>query len=175
MKAGKACGPRRTGWFPALATRLLLGAALFLGLVSQSFAASQPDPCNSLSFKQSAAINVSSATTTNLVSAVANKPIFICGFAMSIAGSATTAASAKFEYGTTVSTACDTGAQALTGTFGSGDAAVSTTPTVVVAGDGGSTLATIPAGNQLCVVTAGNAVDVQGVVTVVQSSGASFP
>lgn len=153
--------------------RLLLSALLLLGLLAPAAAASQPDPCNSLSFKQSAAVSMSSATTTAIVALNANHGIFVCGFALTIAGSATTAATAALEYGT--GTNCASNVTTLTGTFGSNDAAVSTTPTQVTYGDGTSTVATVPPASALCVVTVGNAVFVQGIITYVQGSGAGFP
>jgi hypothetical protein len=161
----------RTGWARWVA-RILLGAALTLGCLAPAHAASQPDPCNSLSFKLSAPISVSSATTTSLVSLNANHSIFVCGFTMTIAGSASTAATAALEYGTGAACSSPT---TLTGTFGSGDAAASTTPTQVTYGDGTSTVAQVPPANGLCVVTTGTTVDVQGSVTYVQSSGSSYP
>lgn len=168
------CSARAPRHFARYSCRALLGAALFfLGLVSQSFAASQSDPCNSLSFKQSAAISVSTATTTTVVTGVANKPVFVCGFAISIAGSASTASTASFEY--SPNSACSSSTTALTGTFGSNDAAASTTPTVVSYGDAGSTIMTAPAGDYVCIVTSGNSVAVNGTLSYVVGSGQSFP
>lgn len=155
--------------------RLLVAALMLLGVLgaAPSFAASTPDPCVSLSFKNSAAINISSATTTAVVTLNANHSIFVCSFAFSIAGSATSAATAALEYGT--GSNCAAGVQALTGTFGSNDAAVSTTPTVINMGNGGATLAIVPPGSGLCVVTTGTNVFVQGIVTYVYGSGSSYP
>jgi hypothetical protein len=70
---------------------------------------------------------------------------------------------------------CASNVTTLTGTFGSNDAAVSTTPTQVTLGTGGATIAIVPPRSGLCVVTTGNAVNVQGVVTYVQAMGQTFP
>jgi hypothetical protein len=149
--------------------RLLCAALFLLGLCGAVSAAPWSDPCfnpsSGGSSKQSAVISVSSAATTNLVAVSGTTSVYVCGFALSIAGSATTAATASFEYGT--STSC-TGTHALTGTFGSNDAAVSTTPTVVAYGDGNATVMSAPSANGICIVTTGNAVFVQGVLTYVQ-------
>lgn len=124
------------------------------------------DPCqNPGVFKSSVPINVSSATTTALVAVSGTTSVYVCAVHLDIAGSATTANTAKFEYGT--GTACATGATALTGTMGSNDAAVSTTPTTInMSGPG--TLFTAPSSNGLCIVTTGNAPFDQGWVSYVQ-------
>lgn len=153
--------------------RLLFAALFTLGLLAPAFAASTPDPCVSINSKNSVAISVSSATTTQLVALTAGHGIFVCGFTMTIAGSATTAATAQLEYAPNAS--CASSTTALTGTFGSNDAAVSTTPTQVSYGNGGATVLFVPPGNALCIVTAGNAVLTSGAVTYVQGSGNNFP
>jgi len=101
------------------------------------------------------------------VAGVANKQIYVCGFAISIAGSASSAATAQFETGT--GAACVTTQVVLTGTFGSNDAAVSTVPTVINYGGANQTvMSASAAGNPICIVTAGTSVFVQGVLTYVQ-------
>ena len=145
--------------------RILIGALSATALFPfEGWAQNVQDPC-SISAKSSAAINVVTATTTSIVAVSGTKVVYVCGFAVTIAGSATTAASAKFEYGT--GAACSSPTD-LTGVFGSGDAAVSTTPTSVNYGDGHGTIMSGPSGAGICIVTAGNAVDVQGVLTYVQ-------
>lgn len=64
--------------------------------------------------KLSAVVNISSATTTELVAATAGKAVFLCGFTATMVG---TAPSIQFKTGTKVSTACDTAPANLTGTF----------------------------------------------------------
>jgi hypothetical protein len=153
--------------------RLLIGTIILLGWLGSAYAASTPDPCSSLNFHQSASISVASSTTTSLVALNANHGIFVCGFTLTIAGSATSAATAQLEYGTGAACSSPT---ALTGTFGSNDAAVSTTPTQVTYGDGGHTIFAVPPGSGLCVLTAGTSSFVQGVVTYVQSTAVgTFP
>lgn len=125
-----------------------------------------PDPCLSNDNKASVAISASTATTASLVAKSGSTVIYVCHFDMSIAGSATSAATAQLEFGT--GAACVTTQAAITGTYGSNDAAVSTTPTVISAGVGGFSLAISAAGAALCLVTAGTNPFVQGLVTYVQ-------
>lgn len=122
------------------------------------------DPCATAQ-KSSAAINVATATTTSLVAVSGSKSVYVCGYSFTIAPSAVTADVASFEYGTGASCSSPV---ALTGTYGNGDL-TSAAPVVAVAygGAGETVFAGAPA-NGLCVVTAGTAVNVQGVVTYVQ-------
>jgi hypothetical protein len=147
-------------------------ALLFLFLFSPAHAAGTPDPCNSLTQKQSVVVNQSSATTTQLVASNATHGIYVCGFALTIASSATTAATATLEYSAVAS--CASGTTALTGAMGAG-VATANLPLTVNAGNGGYTLFTIPPGSALCIVTAGNAVSTTGVLTYVQGSSNTFP
>lgn len=124
------------------------------------------DPCSpSFGRKKSVAIAVASATTTALVAVQGGASIYVCGFVMTIAGSATAATSAAFEYGT--GAAC-TSPTALTGTFGSGDAAASPDGLAVVYGGAGATIFTAPVSTGLCILTAGTTVLTEGVLTYVQ-------
>jgi hypothetical protein len=119
---------------------------------------SSADPCQSNGTpKQSVALNVSSATTTQLIALSAGKQIFVCGFNFTMVGTAQTAA---FEYGTGAS--CGTGTTLLTGTMADG-----TVSDIVVGMYPGSTVMTAPAGNALCILTTGTA-GVQGLLTYVQ-------
>lgn len=116
------------------------------------------DPCLSSAIaKSSTAISVTTATTTALVSAVTNKQVDVCSFSMGISG---TTPGAAFEYGTKVSTDCDTGTTALTGLY------TGATGTDVTDGFGG-TIFRAPPSNELCLVTTGTP-SVKGVVTYVQ-------
>jgi hypothetical protein len=90
----------------------------------------------------------------------------VCSYAMSIAGSATAAAAAKLIQGT--GSSCGSSAADLTGAYGSNDAAVAPTPTVVVHDGGGFNLMATSSGFALCITTTGNAVLTQGVLTYVQ-------
>lgn len=121
-----------------------------------------PDPCANQQ-RQVAAINVSTATTTNVVSAVAGEGIYVCGVFLNVS---TLSDTIKFEYGTTASTACDTGATALTGAI----ATPASTPTAPYINTfaAGFTQMVVPTGNQLCIVTTGSSPGVQGFITYVQ-------
>lgn len=64
--------------------------------------------------KLSAVVNISTATTTELVAATSGKSVFLCGFTATLAG---TTPSIQFKSGTRVSTPCDTAPSNLSGTF----------------------------------------------------------
>lgn len=117
--------------------------------------AANTDPCADPNVaKSSVAISVTSATTTNLVSASGTTKVYVCAFEISSVGG-----TSKLEYGTTSSTACDTGATALTGPF----AAASN-----VNLSGGGTLMSTPASQQLCIVSGASTTATAGVLTYVQ-------
>ena len=123
------------------------------------------DPCFGNNVKLSVPINVVTATTTQLVALNATKTIYVCGSFFTVASSATTVATAQFEYGTGAS--CGTGTTALTGAMGTGTAtATNDGEDIVIPGD--YTSFSIPVGNALCLVTAGTTVSVQGFVTYIQ-------
>jgi hypothetical protein len=125
--------------------------------------ASQVDPC-STSQKIVIPITISTATTTQLLALSAGKAIYVCSGLLTIAGSATTAGSIVFEYGTGAS--CGTGTTTLTGAMAGSTTAG--TPTVLpINGGGGSTLGTV-AGQALCALSAGTTVSITGYITVVQ-------
>lgn len=102
--------------------------------------------------KSSVAINVTSATTTQLVALSAGKSVHVCSVAVSSVGGTST-----FEYGT--GSTCGTGTTALTGAF----AAAST----VSLGGGGDKF-TAPAGNALCLLSGASTTATAGVVAYVQ-------
>ena len=122
------------------------------------------DPCASAA-KSSAAINVTSATTTSLVAVSGATKVYVCGFSMTIAPSATSADTAAFEYGTGAS--C-TSPILLTGTFGNGDLTSAAAVVPVTYGGGNQTIFTGAASSGICILTTGTAVSVQGVLTYVQ-------
>ena len=149
---------------PSLARLILLAALVFPwpALAQTTVVSAGPsDPCAApLIAKTTVPIGVATATTTQLVAPDGTTKVYVCGGAISIAPSATSADTALFEYGT--STAC-TGTHALTGTLGNGDLTSAAPPIVVpLAG-----LVTPPS-QGLCIVTAGTAVSVQGFLTYVQ-------
>lgn len=123
------------------------------------------DPCNSTLLKSSVPINIVTATTTQLVPLLSGATISVCGVSMTIAPSATTADTATFEYGTGVN--CATGTTVLTGAIGAGDVTTAAPPLFVSFADPASTMRT-PAGQALCLVSAGTTVNIQGVLTYVQ-------
>ena len=122
------------------------------------------DPC-ATQVTLSAPISVATATTTQLVAPSGTKSVYVCGFAFSVAPSATAAATAQLEYGT--STDC-TGTHALTGKFGAGDLTSAAPPLPVSYGGAGHSVAATPASQGVCLVTTGTTVDVEGVLTYVQ-------
>jgi hypothetical protein len=118
------------------------------------------DPCGGNGVaKNSAVINVSSATTTRIVTGTATAQIYVCGYHFTMAGAIETIA---FEYGT--GGTCGTGTTTLTGAL-----ADTATSDLTVAYGGGEMeiLKPVPVSNDLCVVTTGT-VSIQGVVTYVQ-------
>lgn len=137
-----------------------------IGVPANSFIGSA-DPCT-YALKSSAAFNISTVTTTSLVALSGTTSVYVCGFSMTIAPSATSADIAAFVYGT--GAACVTGQTGLTGAFGSGavPAANTTAPVPVSYGNGGATIFKAPSANGVCLVTSGTAVAVNGVITYVQ-------
>lgn len=123
------------------------------------------DPC-SYAAKSSVPISITSATTTSLVALSGSTVIYVCGFSLTISQVVTTANTFVLEYGTGAT--CGTGTTALTGTFGAGGVTAGI-PIVITYGSGNSTVATAPAGNRLCALTAiGGSGSFQGILTYVQ-------
>jgi hypothetical protein len=117
------------------------------------------DPCQSNGVaKTSVAINLTTATTTQLVALAAGQSVYVCGYNFTETSVAQTA---QFEYGTGAS--CGTGTTVLTGPFTS-----TTTNTIVVGEYSGGTIMTAPTGNALCIVSTGAAVVIGGSLTYVQ-------
>lgn len=120
------------------------------------------DPCQDPNVaKSSVAITISSATTTNLVSAVSAQKVYVCGFVVTYTSG--TSPTIAFIYGTTASTACDTGATTLY--------PASAIP--ATAGQGlnvfpGHTLTSGATAKQLCVVSGGTTPTYNGILTFVQ-------
>lgn len=102
-------------------------------------------------------IQITTATTAQLVAPVAGQAIHVTAFSLTAGGSTT----AKLVYGTQTTTPCDTGQTALTGllTLSSGGS--------VSAGAGSAILFIAPAGAQLCIVQTG-AVQLGGFVSYTQ-------
>lgn len=125
---------------------------------------SVPDPC-SYAAKSSAPINVTTATTTSLVAVSGTTTVYVCGVSFTIAPSATTADTALFEYGTGATCTSPT---ALTGTYGNGDLTSAAPVVAVNHGGAGQTIFKSAASAGICILSAGTAVNVQGVLTYVQ-------
>jgi hypothetical protein len=107
--------------------------------------------------KSSTPINVTSATTTQLVALSGTTKIYVCGFQASMGG---TTPALTIEYGTGAS--CGTGTTALTG-------AMAPTAGSMLSVDPGGAIVTTPAGQALCVLTAGTgSPSFQGVLTYIQ-------
>lgn len=90
-----------------------------------------------------AGINIATATTTKAIAGTANKKTYVT-FAFLWANGTD---SVTVEYGTTVSTPCDTGATAV------GGAIAMVAQAAFTAGNGTGAVLTIPAGKDLCLVT----------------------
>lgn len=116
-----------------------------------------PARCLTLS-APSAPINISTATTTKLVAGVSGKSTLVLHWDAVAAGTG----NLTLEYGTTTTTACDTGAVALTGPYPLAAQAR------VEAGNGQGEIFALPAGADLCAVTSA-AVQYSGSVTYMQN------
>ncbi len=136
------------------------------GTGSQRVTLSNTDPCMSPDIaKSSAAINITSATTTSLVAVSGSTVVYVCGISFSIAPSATTADSILFEYGTGATCTSPT---VLTGTYGSGDLTTAAPLVIINYGGAGQTIFKSAASAGICALSAGNVVNIQGVLTYVQ-------
>jgi hypothetical protein len=117
----------------------------------------QNNPCANPSIVKSHLLVNLTAGTAQLVAPVTGKKIHVCSLVATFAG---TTPALTFLYGTQTTTACDTGAANLSGTF------LPTSGTFVnmTAAEQGAIVLT-PASQQLCALTAGS---VQGVLLYVQ-------
>ena len=110
---------------------------------------------------QSVVVNISTATTTQIVAVSGTTSIYVCGYQLQIISGTTP--SFYFEYGT--STSC-TGTHALMGTMGGIAGAVGE---IYTFGTGIGYIMHTPAGaNGLCIVSGGTTPNIQGVVTYAQ-------
>lgn len=124
------------------------------------------DPCIATNLpKLSAVVNVTTATTTQLVALSGTTIIYVCDYNFTISQVVTTPNTIKFVYGTGAS--CGTGTVNLTGLFGDGGVTAAA-PIVIASSSTGTTFKTA-AGNALCVTTAiGATASFQGVITYLQ-------
>ncbi len=142
------------------------GVGMYLNAAGQAIPETNNDPCsNPSNTKASAVVNITSATTTQLVPVSGTTSIYICGGSFSIAPSATSADTATIEYGS--GTNCGTGTTALTGAYGAGDLTTATGPLMVNLFSSG-VVAVAPSGKALCLLSAGTAVNIQGIISYVQ-------
>lgn len=120
------------------------------------------DKCQNASvLKLSAPVAITTATTTNLVSAIAGDYIDVCKIFVSVVGTSPTL---QFEYGTTVSTACDTGATVLSGAMAIPTTTLFQFPAV------DSVNLHAPKSDQLCLVTGGTITGVEGFIVYYQGT-----
>lgn len=124
------------------------------------------DPCQDLSQqKSSVAVNISTATTTQIVALSGTTAVYVCGYSL-VAGAGTNP-SIQFEYGTGAS--CGTGTTALTGAMATGVTVSTTAPGPIFNSPGQDvSLLKTAAGNALCLVSGGTTPNFQGFVTFVQ-------
>lgn len=120
------------------------------------------DPCADPNIaKTTQPYAVSTAVTTLIKDSAAGKLIYPCSY--QIVNHTAAAGSVQFEYGTKVSTDCDTGATAMTGVMD----LPSTIGGTIQAFPGASFLGPTPAAKQLCIVNTGTS-GLNGYVTFVQ-------
>lgn len=118
------------------------------------------DPCSNPNVTKSfGVVNISTATTTELVAAVTGQAVYMCAFTVTVAG---TAPSMLFKTGTKVSTACDTGPTSQSGTY------LPPTSTFVKLDANGGTLLTGAVSGELCVTSGGTGPSIQGNLVYVQ-------
>jgi hypothetical protein len=135
----------------------------FLLFSNQAFA--QTNPCANPNLIQSTAINVSTATTTKLVSNTTTpdpsnyQGIIVCGFTVTVVG-VSTANTVTFEYGS--GSNCGTGTTAITGPI-SGSVAVGSS---IVIFSVQMPFKKLPVNNDLCLVTT-QAATVTGILSYV--------
>jgi hypothetical protein len=115
------------------------------------------DPSSGKGTPSSKAINVSTATTTQLVAISGTTKIYVTSFDVIAGGTG----NITFEYGTQTTNPCDTGTTALTGPYNL------TAQAGISKGDGVGAVLVVPAGNALCVLTSA-AVQMSGSVSYQQ-------
>lgn len=114
-----------------------------------------PDPSKGGGTPSSVAINVSTATTTQLVAISGSTSIYVTSFDVIAGGTG----NITFEYGT--GSNCGTGTTALTGAYNL------TAQAGIAKGNGAGTILKVPSGNALCVLTSA-AVQMSGSVSFQQ-------
>lgn len=131
----------------------------YVNSAGQSAAVTWVDPCeNPNVVTVTAGINISTATTTAIVAAVAGKSIYLCSFNATANG---TTPAFTFIAGTQTSTPCDTGASTLSGAF------APTAGSFVSLTSQGIILKTA-ASQQLCLTSGGTTPSIQGIISYAQ-------
>ena len=145
--------------------RILL-ACLFLLCVSTAAHAQAFDPCASLTTnKWTFNFNITSATTTELIAAVANKNIYLCGIYVQNTGASPTW---QLKVGTKVTNPCDTSGATVTPAF------TSTTPSgfgfgsAMLLNTGNTASGSGVSSSELCLVSGGTITSINGYGTFVQ-------
>ncbi len=108
---------------------------------------------------KSVPINITTATTTEIILVSGSKSIYICAFYNSKTSGA--GSTWQIEYGTKTTTACDTGATTLT-------PAIDGNAVVEQMGNGMGTILTVPASKELCIVTVGGGSSFIGFIVYAQ-------
>lgn len=118
------------------------------------------DPCSNPNVPKSfAVVSISTATTTELVAAVAGQVVYVCALPSTVVGTSPTI---LFKTGTKVSTACDTGPTSQSGTY-----AVTSGNFFKLDANGGTVL-TGAVGGELCLTSGGTSPSIQGNLIYVQ-------
>ncbi len=141
---------------------LLIGSGARVHVPSAYGSFTIPDPCNTQQRQSVPIAAPTAAGTYSVISAVPGEGIYVCGQFINVQ---TLSDTIKWEYGTTVSTPCDTGAQSITGVIAT-PAASPALP--YIAQISAFTMFSVPAGNQLCIVTTGTTPVITGYLTFVQ-------
>lgn len=151
-----------------LLTFLALGLCLLAPrVVFAQGAASSFDPCQVFP-KTTAAINISTATTTQLVApSTTGAPVYVCGMLLNQVNGT---GSLALEYGT--GTTCGTGTTAMTGTIFASTTASGTTNTLINSSKDQPSLAVAPTNNAVCALTTGT-IQQSGWITYVQQPNVS--
>lgn len=107
-----------------------------------------------LACDQAVVVNVSTATTTQVIAAPAGKSIFVCSASVTVNGSTPTM---QFEYGT--GGTCGTGTTLLSGAF------APTAGSFMYMGANIGLLFNVPITNGLCIISGGTTPSIQGLIT----------
>lgn len=137
--------------------------AVLFALAIAAHAASLPfiqgDVCNNpVVVKNSVAINVGSATTAELVPAVAGQRVIVCNFVATATGTTPTL---QFKTGTKVTNPCDTSPVNLSGVF------APTSGSLIFTGWGGDVFIS-SLGGEICLTAGGTTPSIQGILTYIQ-------